>query len=732
MNEDTVKKCRNSIKMPAFISMKKSLFFFLGGLICAAGMAFLANFYLLGPKLGFVYDYLMSFRPAPTVSQEILIINTDEFAQSGDIFSALMTLTEMNASNLFLTARVSGTSPVAGTKTEIRRQFYDEYALLGSNIRNLFDAIRTGSVQPAQAPLFVNRLVELNEQSRERLLSVLIDRDEDLLRAAAVFGNYLEVDTKPEADKDGKLRRVKPVDIETSQEHPIYSSLKNRYAVSRISLTEYGRALVLLDYSNNELEIPLDMGGNILIPGLGSFRGINISLFREYEEACRVMRSIMKEADDLGAFSNTLPEKSPLLLEDYALALREELLKAPDTEKRAVWIQARESYFKNLEDFLYGNAEAHIVKGYEEVIAGEKTLKPEGITKLVNMRNEIIRIFAAMRNNHTELLRVHKQLSDELFSSICIMGPQDNTLYSALLANALITGGHINPAYYLHTLYLSFAAAFFILLIIFRIRPFLLLIMGFILSAFAAFVFGGHFVYTSYWIDPTVVFVSAFSGTLVIFFCKRVTLSRRARFFRAAYGSAVSRNVLRELISRGKPNITETSVTTAAIIVIRDFNLLNREDYEKSTEAGKAQKAYYDTVKKIVFNAGAVIAGFHGDTVIVCFGSPLDYVSEPVERAYLLVKQMLNSDKNSWRYGIDAGKCTFSWSPETGFTVNGRPVGRAKILASKNARFDTRALVTEVIREATNLNVRKIGTLRDEYDAFYELSGDNDTQDTEL
>jgi class 3 adenylate cyclase len=724
MNEDKRKKCRNSIQMPAFISMKKSLVFFLSGIICAAGMAFLVNFLLSGPKLGPVYDFLMDFRPIPPVSQEILIINTDEFAESGDIFSALMTLTEMEASNLFLTARVLGTTPITGTESEIRRQFYDEYALLGSNIRNLFEAIRTGSVQPAQAPNYVNRLVELNEQSRERLLSVLIDRDENLLRSIAVFGNYLEIDTKPVYDWDGKLRRVKPLDTGASFEHPVFGSLRNRYAVTRITYTEYGKTLVLLDYNNNELEILLDEDGNIITPGQGDFRSIDISLFREYEEACRSMRRVMKEAGDLGAFSRTLPEKSPLFLEDYALTLREELLKAPDGEKRAAWVRARENYFKNLDDFLYGNAESLIVRGYEEVIADEKTLKQEGISKLVNMRDEIIRTFAAMRVSHSELLRVHKQLTDELYSSICIMGPQDNTAYSALLANALITGGHIKPAYYLYTLYLTIAVSIFILLIIFRIRPFLLLFIGFILSAFAAFIFGGHFVYTAYWIDPTVVFISSLSGTLVIFFCKRATLSRRARYFRRAYGAAVSRNVLRELISRGKPNITETSVTSAAIIVIRDFNLLNREDYEKSGEAGKAQKTYYETVKKIVFKAGAVIAGFHGDTVIACFGSPLDYVSEPIVRAYIMVKQMLSSDKNSWRFGIDAGKCTFSWSPETGFTVNGRPVGRAKILASKNARFETRALVTEVIRESTNLNVKKIGTLRDEYDAFYEMTAD--------
>ena len=712
--------------MPALISFKKSFLFLLAGIACSAGAAFLLVFLLAGPILSPVYDFFLSYRQPPPISREILIINTEEFTETSDIFSVLMTLTEMEASNLFLAARVSGSaSPVTGTETEIRRRFYDEYILLGNNIRNLFEAIRLGSVQPAQAPLYIEQLVELTEQSRERLLSVLIDRDEDLVRSAAVFGNFMEVEVKPVIDWDGKIRRANPVEMESTLEHPVYSSLKHRYAASQIENSEFGYILVLRKFNEDELEIFLDREGNIITPFHGGdFRRIDSLLFRQYEEADSVMRQTLRDANDLGAFSMTLPEQSPLFIEEYAFVLREELLKSPDSEKRSAWIESRANYFKSLLDFLYGSAESLLVSGYEEMIAGEDSLDEEGLARLINMRDELILSFFIMRETYNELIQIRNILQSELASSFCIMGPQNNADYCAFLANALITGSHIRPVLNLYALYWIIAPSFLILLIIFRMRPSLLLLMGFVFSVIAAAGFGGYFIYSAYWVDPAIVFGASFTGTLVIFFCKRITIRHRARRFRIAYGSAVNRDTLRKLIARGRPDIHEKTVVPAAILVIRDFNLLNTEEREKSTETGEAQKLYYETVRKIVFDAGAVIAGYHGDTIIVCFGSPLDIKDSdnPCDDACILVKKLLLNKKSSWRFGLDTGKCTFSWTPETGFTVNGRPVGRAKILASKNARFNTRALITNSLRDLTALKVRKVGTLLDETDAFYELT----------
>jgi hypothetical protein len=713
--------------MSVFISLKKSIVFLLCGFVCAAGMAFLLNFFLAGPRLGPVYDFFLSRRHPPPISREILIINTDEFVESGDIFSVLMTLTEMEASNLILSARVSGSSsPVTGTESEIRLNFLDEYALLGNNIRNLFQAIRSGSVPPSQAPVYVERLVDLTEQSRERLLSRLIDRDEDLIRSAAVFGNFLETDIRPKFDRDGKLRRVHPMEKESSLEHPVFQSLKERYAAVQFERGEHGQVLLFRGHDGGELRIPLDRDGNIIAAGLGSdFRGINITLFREYEEAGRAMRRVLKEADDLGAFSRTQPEYSPLLLEDYALVLREEMLKSPDSEKRAAWIASRASYIESLYDFLYGPAEMILVSGYEEIIADEKSLDEKGIAKLADMRDKMINSFFAMREKHNELSIIHEKLKEELASSFCIMGPQNNAAYCALLANVMITGSHIKPVYDRYALYLSVAAAFIILFIIFRMRPSVLLFAGLGLGALAAAAFGWTLVIGAYWIEPVVVFGASVSGMFVIFCCRRATLRRRARLFRAAYGSAVSADVLRELIAQGMPRPCDVYAASAAVIAIKDFNLLRMEDRERPMEAGKAARSFFAAVKKAVFEADGVIAGYERDTVIACFGSPLETFGsdeDPVKRAYNFVKKLTAGEKKSWCFGIDSGECTFSWSPETGFCANGRPVVRAKILVSRTARLKVRALITDAIREKTILNVKKIDYLYDKNDPVFEMT----------
>ena len=697
--------------MPVFISFKKSVIFLLGGFICAAGTAFLINFFVEGPKLGSIYDFFLNQRQPPQISREILIIHTDEFVESSDIFNVLMTMTELEASYLIVTAKIAGSSsPVTGSETEIRLRFSDEYDLLSGNIRNLFNAIRSGSISPVHAPFYVESLVGLTEQSKERLLSVLIERDEDLIRSAAVFGNYLEAATEPLYDNDGILRRVQPVELESSIEHPIYRIIKQRYASAQINLTEEGQVLLLRGYDGGEMEIPLDRNGNI-ITGMqgGGFRSINITLFREFENAERAMRNLLKEADELGALSQTLPEYSPLYLDDYAADLRQELLKAPDNEKRSAWKAARSVYLKSLEDYLYGPAEMILVRGYEEVIADEEKLGEEGIMMLAEMRNKTISYFNAMREQHSELKRLHSKLADELALSFCIIGTQSSTEYSALLANALITGSHIKYAGDRYALFWSVAASFVILLIIFRLRPAFLLIAGLNCSALAAAVFGWSFIINANWIDPVIVLGASVAGTLVIFFCRLLCMIRRTRCFRSAYGMAVSADVLKDLISSGKPHPSEITVGSAAVVAIKDTKLLTAEDQENPGEAGSAQKSFLSAAKKIIFNSGAVISGYEKDTIFACFGSPLNSgEGDPVNSAYAMIRGLLRDEKtHSWCFGMDTGECTFSWSPETGFIANGRPVVRAKILVLKTTQFKKRALVSNDVRDKINIDSKE-------------------------
>ncbi|MDR2542054.1 MAG: hypothetical protein LBC80_01180, partial [Treponema sp.] len=218
--------------MRAHIPVKYSLFMLLGSLVFATGLIFFLNFLLSGPKLGPHYDLLLKIQKPPVASQELLIINTGEFVDGNDLFNVFMTLTEMNAANLLMTGKVSpAASPITLTETDIRRRFIDEYSLIGANIRNLFEGIRLGFISPGMAPSFVEQVVELTELGRDRLISALIDRDEDIIRSAIVFGNYLEVTIEPVFDWDKKIRRIRFFDPDfeyAEYTNPVFVNLKNR------------------------------------------------------------------------------------------------------------------------------------------------------------------------------------------------------------------------------------------------------------------------------------------------------------------------------------------------------------------------------------------------------------------------------------------------------------------------------------------------------------------------
>jgi hypothetical protein len=159
-------------------------------------MAFLSNYLLAGPKLGPVYDLLLEFRSTTPVSREILIIETAEVIEPGDIFPVLMTLSEMGASNLLIEVPVlgSGSGRVENSQ-ELSYRIYDEFNLLEQNIRNLFEAIRLGLVPPTESPTYVEHLVDLSVRGRDRLNAAIIRQKEEgsILadQATAVFGKVL-------------------------------------------------------------------------------------------------------------------------------------------------------------------------------------------------------------------------------------------------------------------------------------------------------------------------------------------------------------------------------------------------------------------------------------------------------------------------------------------------------------------------------------------------------------
>jgi hypothetical protein len=358
--------------MADYISRKNSWIRFVVSFFPAGAVAVLLCTVLAGPRLGPLYDFLLRLRPPPPVSRELLLIDTsspgenilDNIMEPSAAASALLTMLEFDAAALIIQVPVLGLSAGGSAgEEEIIYRFDEEFGLLSRNIRNLFDAIRVGSVAPSEAARYVGELVELSERGKERLVSALVRRDEEglkqLEKTAAVFGNVRQPGdllvqliraggedrpgalipgngySRVQTDKDGVLRRIAPVLSlpGTETEHIIYGALKSPRRNFTIEQGEWGPILRIVGPENGgsaaDRIIPLDKNGALLfeVPHGGeNFRRTEFGAFLEYDEADKGLRRLLGDAQSLGMYNDLEGEKNPVFLYDYALSLRDDLL----------------------------------------------------------------------------------------------------------------------------------------------------------------------------------------------------------------------------------------------------------------------------------------------------------------------------------------------------------------------------------------------------------------------
>ncbi|MDR3192336.1 MAG: hypothetical protein LBT87_04655 [Treponema sp.] len=665
--------------MTAFITKKKSALVFLCALLSAAAAAVLLNYLLRGPKLGPHYDFLMNTRAPPPVARSLLLVDTEDIIEPGSAIQLILTLTEMDAAGLVIESPVLSFSSGREGEGEILYRFDEEFALLGRNIQNLFEAIRIGSVPPSESERYVTELVELANRGKERLTLALVQHDEAgmarMERAAAAFGKTFKagdlrlpspVDSpwysRPRPDWDGRIRRIAPI-LPGGEEHVVYAALKecfkDRFKDSQIFAAQGTPAQTPSGAEETAL-IPLDINGAILFewPGKGeAFQRLPLDFFRQYGEADLNLQRLLKEADSLGIYSKIPPENSPLYLSEYALAMREEFLAdragggsgEPETaEGGADWIRAREEYFSRLEEFLEGPSEAGLVRGYEELIASED-LGEEGLARIGALRDRLIAAFGKLRTAWEEFRDMRSFLRETLGSSFVILGPGQEfqsspgglpllgSLFperpvlsgpeaSLVLANSLLTGRAIRPGESRLVLPAAFLAALPVILIMLRFGPWGGLAAGCVLSALVGAGFSWSFILLGLWIDPLIPLGASLAAVLTAFSLSLVIVSRGARRFRLAYGPYVNKSCLKRLVSAGRPAVSDRISVKAAVITIRETGLLAREDRVKPLAGAGVVKEFRETASQLIKKAGGVIVGCDGDMVQACFGSPLERI----------------------------------------------------------------------------------------------------------
>ncbi|MDR1410959.1 MAG: hypothetical protein LBI91_01995 [Spirochaetaceae bacterium] len=455
---------------------------FLVSLIVMIGSLFLSNYLFRGPRLGFFYDFLMKYRRGSPVSPELALIETgfdsgNQDAGAGQLIDpvtagqVILVLAELEASGLIIQTPILGASlGSAGTEEELRAGFYEEFALLEQNIRNLFQGIRVGSITPGESEQYVADLILLTEMGKERLVSSFLNQDESgtafLERAVEAFGNVWQSEdirvslirrqnisapgetgrrySRLRPDPDGVFRRIAPVLFPPAGrgreeaggagtaraaapdgiEHIAYAALKSRFNRAGPEVSG-GRLRLRLSNSAGEDLIALDRGGNILVEGFrgaAGFKRVPLPVFLEYERAEQELFALFQEAETRGYFAYLDPEDYPVILYRYSRNLRDEMLEKPDAERKIRWLNSRGEYLKSIENYLDGSSESSLVTGYEKLIAREH-LAEGGIDQLVAMRDSAISFFMNLREKYEEFSSFREEISAVAEGSLCIMGP---------------------------------------------------------------------------------------------------------------------------------------------------------------------------------------------------------------------------------------------------------------------------------------------------------------------
>jgi class 3 adenylate cyclase len=795
--------------MAAYISIQKALARILMSLFFAAVAGLLVWFAMRGPRLGSYYDLLLGFSESAPLSAEILLIESRSResrslspgsaetlpraagngisgdAAGADIIepalaaSVLMTLAEFNASALVIQTPILGAAfPLgfqasAGSLWEegILVRLNDEFALVNRNIGNFFDAIRTGSVAPAEAEQFMGELINLTDRGKERLLTALIRGNAggigSLEQAAAVFGNvwipgdlrlsvlgaggrepFLTPDPalpvlfgpperryfRPLPDRDGRVRRIAPVidPGEARVEHVVYSALKNRIRRSEANYEPGGQ-------TGAEFPLPLDSRSNVLFipPGAGqAFRRLSLEDFRKYEEADQELYRILKEAEALDLFREMDGESYPPYRYEYAQDIRGELLENPVPEHRARWIEERARYFQSLDEFFAGSGKANFIVGYDELIIREG-LKEEGRRQVITMREDLIRIFQELWEKYTVFLDLRSGLEVSLAGSFCILGSpavETGSLEtSALLANSFLTGKAVHPASDRDIFLALILSSLLVLCILAPAGPWLTLGAGLALTAGVLGGFSYFFVRSAFWLDPLIPGAAVLAGTLSSFVFALAAKNRAAYRFRIAYGPHIAPVYLKRLIKAYYPLPTETVSAKAAIVAIRDQELKSLESRSSPGESAAAALAFRREVLNIFGQEGGVMVGAEGDLVMIALGSPLERTAirntktrvpyddapqlsrrTPAAKAVAIVRDIAGHipQAANWRFALDTGDCAFSCSGVAGYAAYGRPVACARLFSGLAARYKVRVLVTSrIIERNPELRTRKLGEM---------------------
>ncbi|MBU1080936.1 MAG: hypothetical protein KKB59_10660 [Spirochaetes bacterium] len=668
---------------------------------------------------GRLYSESAALREAVTPDQSILLIEASaaEGAMDTAAWAEILTvLQELGADKVVSLLRMdAGAAPGALSserRSSLESRFAQEFSRIESNVANLFEAIRLGSVRPKDSARFVDELLALVAESGSGLLSEVVDGGdaglEALERARATFGpGRIGVDA-------GSVGFEAP---------------------------EYLRGYAVA-------ELPSPLGGELPFPRLG------LGLLSDYSELdARLYRAFaaMEREGYLGASD---PGSRPVAMYEHARGLRRDMMALPGEAATRAWREARATYLRSASEALAPGAEAGLLSGFDGLLASEG-LDEAGTESARAMRAAAVDSFADARGLLASLQPMRARLKDAVGGSVCVLGAAPDPLRppesiwlrptpaesAAAFVNAAMTGrfvyvpsGTARGAWVIAAGLVSAAA-----LAASALAPFGLAASAAIglasVAASAAF-YLVLFKASGVWVNPAYAAAAVAAGAALAIGAEAVMNAARAASIRGEAGARMPAAVVGAIVSGKADAPGGLTNAGAAILAIRHIGASVGPEAEDSRSRAASLRDFHEAAAREITRGGGIVLGAEDFIVVAGFGTPLARAAAPrlagspsdqaVKAAFAIA---LSSDPaiRAWRIGLDFGECSYFRSAITGYCAVGRAVSYARILSGLASKYGGGVLATDdfVAEAGGSVEARRLDSLVQKAsgaeEAFYEL-----------
>jgi hypothetical protein len=727
------------------------------------------------------YDALVRMRQEQTPRPELVLIDSGSASGNQDGFSGVVdgalarsvvdALLEFDAKALVIQTPVLRLSEPGGPDAgEVLAGFDREFGIITDNIQNLFDGIRIGSIEPAEASRFVGETIVLTQNGKERLISIALSGGSEagqFEKSQAAFANLWAADDvkvrlaagkiapsggKPVTysralpDADGIVRRALPLQKAKAEnappaEHIVVSALKQQLGGEpQVVKTKYGDALI---FGAQEKEMYIDGQGALLFdrPAAKHWEAaIPIRLFIDYAEADKTLYKLLSEAVSMAQSAKMEPsfyppfiyERNKLLFE----AITDEENEAAPDLARAAWQDGRAAYFAACDNFFSGGTEQTIALSFDELIENEN-LSEEGNERIRTMRDRELEKFYIARDIYSSLSKLRGELEKRLDGAFCVMGERHGETESfsdaeadLLLADALISGHAIKPVPPEITKIIAAAALILLVLLSCALAPLASFLWCVISSALVLWAASYFFVRTGWWLDPLVPALAAAASVFTSAFI--------ALLARLGIGSRQTRHqILEEFLPETRLktfSIDAANTDVRTYMALAAVRLADYDDFEmrRSPETSyKLRRQFLNEARALFFTADAVLAGVESGLLLFAFGAaprqPADknILPKPANAAaaFLLDIDFSKLKTAPWYIGLDAGDCVLRLDAVSGYMALGQAAARARSLSLQAKRRGISMLVSKNAGEHLDTALLKKPAGADTYgeEEYFEL-----------